>query len=85
GRNPKVIYNFIQSYITYITKEAYSEVFAEYLAIKRINFNTIAFFLSRYTLLRKRIKDAKFKINNNFELNFLYNAIKAAYPINAIY
>ncbi|KAL0475384.1 hypothetical protein QR685DRAFT_434085, partial [Neurospora intermedia] len=71
--------------IIYITKEARSEVLAEYLAIKRANFNTITFFLSYYTLLYKRIKNIKFKINNNFELTFLYNAIKAVYPIDIKY
>ncbi|KAL0475630.1 hypothetical protein QR685DRAFT_434027, partial [Neurospora intermedia] len=71
--------------ITYITKEVRSEVFTEYLAIKRTNFNTIASFFNRYTLLYKRIKNTKFKIDNNFELTFLYNIIKAAYPIDAKY
>ncbi|KAK3502343.1 hypothetical protein B0T13DRAFT_395393, partial [Neurospora crassa] len=71
--------------IARITNEARNEILAEYLAIKRTNFNTIASFLIRYTLLRKHIKDAKFKINNNFEITFLYNAIKTAYPIDTKY
>ncbi|KAK3498113.1 hypothetical protein B0T13DRAFT_378761, partial [Neurospora crassa] len=66
--------------IARITKEVCSEVFAEYLAIKRANFNTIAFFLTHYTLLRKYIENTKFKINNDFEITFLYTAVKSAYP-----
>ncbi|KHE80260.1 hypothetical protein GE21DRAFT_1218828, partial [Neurospora crassa] len=85
GRNPKVTYNLIQLYIARITNEACSKVFAEYLTIKRTNFNTIVSFLIRYTLLRKRIKDAKFIIDNNFEVTFLYNTIKIVYPINTKY
>ncbi|KHE78358.1 hypothetical protein GE21DRAFT_1223581, partial [Neurospora crassa] len=68
--------------IARITNEARSEILAEYLAIKRSNFNTIAFFLIRYTLLYKYIKDTKFKIDNNFEVTFLYNIVKTAYPID---
>lgn len=60
-------------------------MFTEYLTIKRANFDTIVSFLSRHTLLRKRIEDTKFKIDDNFELTFFYNAIKAAYPIKAKY
>ncbi|KAK3488070.1 uncharacterized protein B0T23DRAFT_289118, partial [Neurospora hispaniola] len=80
NRDPKVIYNLIQSYIAYITNEAYNKVLTEYLAIKHTNFNTITSFLTHYTLLYKRIKDAKFKINNNFKVIFLYNIIKTIYP-----
>ncbi|KHE81311.1 hypothetical protein GE21DRAFT_1216177, partial [Neurospora crassa] len=71
--------------IAYITNEVRNKVLTEYLAIKRTNFNTIASFLTYYTLLRKCIKDIKFKINNNFEVTFLYNTIKTAYPINTKY
>ncbi|KHE84320.1 hypothetical protein GE21DRAFT_1209014, partial [Neurospora crassa] len=85
SRDPKVTYNFIQLYIVRITREARSKVFAEYLAIKRANFNTIASFLTRYTLLCKRIEDTKFKIDNNFEITFLYNTIKFIYSINTKY
>ncbi|KAK3501887.1 hypothetical protein B0T13DRAFT_397471, partial [Neurospora crassa] len=83
--NPKVIYNLVQSYIARITKEARNEVLAEYLAIKRVNFNTITSFFTRYTLLYKRIENTKFKIDNNFEITFLYNTIKSAYPIDIKY
>ncbi|KAK3492310.1 uncharacterized protein B0T23DRAFT_316351, partial [Neurospora hispaniola] len=85
GRDPKVTYNLIQSYIARITKEARNEVLAEYLAIKYTNFNTIASFLNYYTIFRKRIKDTKFTIDSNFEITFLYNTVKTAYPINARY
>ncbi|KAK3486434.1 uncharacterized protein B0T23DRAFT_324585, partial [Neurospora hispaniola] len=71
--------------IVRITNKVRSEVFIEYLVIKRINFNIIAFFLTRYTLLRKCIKDAKFIIDGNFEVTFLYNTVKTAYPIDARY
>ncbi|KHE78720.1 hypothetical protein GE21DRAFT_1222607, partial [Neurospora crassa] len=71
--------------IACVTNEAYSEIFTEYLAIKRTNFNTITFFLIYYTLLRKYIKDTKFTIDNNFEVTFLYNIIKTAYSINTKY
>ncbi|KAK3484572.1 uncharacterized protein B0T23DRAFT_301478, partial [Neurospora hispaniola] len=66
-----------------ITNKAYNKVLAEYLAIKRINFNTIVSLFIRYTLLCKRIENTKFKIDNDFEITFLYNVIKAAYPIDA--
>ncbi|KAL0476245.1 hypothetical protein QR685DRAFT_431525, partial [Neurospora intermedia] len=85
NRDLKVIYNLIQSYITYITKEAYSNIFAEYLTIKYTNFNTIDSFFNRYTLLRKRIKNIKFKIIKDFEVTFLYNTIKIVYFIDAKY
>ncbi|KAK3484571.1 uncharacterized protein B0T23DRAFT_328203, partial [Neurospora hispaniola] len=85
NRNPKVIYNLIQLYIARITNKTHSKVLTEYLIIKRTNFNTIISFLIRYTLFYKRIEDTKFKIDNNFEITFLYNAIKAAYPINTKY
>ncbi|KAK3505366.1 hypothetical protein B0T13DRAFT_392196, partial [Neurospora crassa] len=65
-----------------ITKEVRSEVFAEYSAIKRANFNTIASFFTYYISFRKRIENATFKIDNDFKITFLYNAIKSAYPIN---
>ncbi|KHE84309.1 hypothetical protein GE21DRAFT_1209013, partial [Neurospora crassa] len=71
--------------ITRITKEARSEILTEYLAIKRTNFNTIASFLIRYTLFRKYIKDTKFKIDNNFEITFLFNVVKFIYPFNTRY
>ncbi|KAL0468103.1 hypothetical protein QR685DRAFT_447325, partial [Neurospora intermedia] len=71
--------------IARITKKAYNEVFAEYLTIKYANFNTIASLFNYYTLLHKRIKNAKFKIDNNFEFTFLYNIIEATYPINIKY
>ncbi|KAK3501889.1 hypothetical protein B0T13DRAFT_396801, partial [Neurospora crassa] len=71
--------------ITRITNEARSQILAEYLVIKRTNFNTIASFLIRYTLLRKRIEDTKFKIDNDFEITLLYNVIKTAYPIDIKY
>ncbi|KAL0465906.1 hypothetical protein QR685DRAFT_452056, partial [Neurospora intermedia] len=57
----------------------------EYLVIKSINFNTIIFFPSYYTLLYKCITDAKFKINENFELTFFQKIIKTIYPINTEY
>ncbi|KHE79312.1 hypothetical protein GE21DRAFT_1170581, partial [Neurospora crassa] len=71
--------------IARITKEARSEVLTEYLTIKYTNFNTIVSFLNHYIVFRKRIKDAKFIIDSNFEVTFLYNTVKTAYPIDARY
>ncbi|KAK3498977.1 uncharacterized protein B0T23DRAFT_301094, partial [Neurospora hispaniola] len=68
-----------------ITNEVRSEVLTKYLAIKRINFDTIVSFLIRYILLYKYIKDVKFKINEDFKVIFLYNVVKIVYPINARY
>ncbi|KHE80029.1 hypothetical protein GE21DRAFT_1192166, partial [Neurospora crassa] len=76
----KVTYNLIQSYIARFTKEACNKVLAEYLAIKRANFNTIASFFSYYIIFYKRIKDTKFIVDGNFEVTFLYNTVKTAYP-----
>ncbi|KHE80019.1 hypothetical protein GE21DRAFT_1219465, partial [Neurospora crassa] len=75
GKDPKVTYNLVQLYIAWVTNKVYSKILAEYLAIKRTNFNTIASFLIH----------AKFKIDNNFEITFLYNAIKTTYPIDTKY
>ncbi|KHE81427.1 hypothetical protein GE21DRAFT_1215932, partial [Neurospora crassa] len=85
GRDPKVMYNFIQSYIARIIKEVRSEVLAEYLAIKRANFNTIISFFNCYTIFRKCIKNTKFTIDGNFEVTFLYNTIKIVYLIDVRY
>lgn len=68
-----------------MTKEVYGKVLIEYLAVKHTNFNTIASFFTRYTLLRKCIKNTKFEIDNNFEITFLYNTVRSVYPINIRY
>ncbi|KAK3494288.1 uncharacterized protein B0T23DRAFT_297614, partial [Neurospora hispaniola] len=71
--------------IACITNKVRSEIFAKYLVIKYTNFNTIASFLTYYTLFCKYIKNTKFKINEDFEVTFLYNTIKITYPIDARY
>ncbi|KHE80802.1 hypothetical protein GE21DRAFT_1217526, partial [Neurospora crassa] len=71
--------------IARITNKAYNKILTKYLTIKYTNFNTIASFFIYYTLLYKRIKDAKFTIDDNFEITFLYNTVKTAYPIDTRY
>ncbi|KAK3948197.1 hypothetical protein QBC32DRAFT_381891 [Pseudoneurospora amorphoporcata] len=83
NKDPKVLYDLIRSCIAPVTNEARSEVLAEFLAINRANFDSMASFLARYTLLRKRVRDAKFDINDDFEVIFLFNAVKHHYPVDA--
>ncbi|KAK3338103.1 hypothetical protein B0H65DRAFT_434945 [Neurospora tetraspora] len=83
NKDPKVLYDLIQSCIARVTNEARSEVLAEFLAIKRANFDTMASFLNRYTLLRKRVQDAKFEMTDDFEVTLLFNAVKHHYPVDA--
>ncbi|KAK3946718.1 hypothetical protein QBC32DRAFT_319700 [Pseudoneurospora amorphoporcata] len=83
-KDPKYLFDLVLSYIGRVTSEARSEVFAEFLSIKRASFDSMHAFLYRYTILRKRtITNAKFNIDDDLETNLLYNATKAYYLVNA--
>ncbi|KAK3948358.1 hypothetical protein QBC32DRAFT_171687, partial [Pseudoneurospora amorphoporcata] len=83
NKDPKVLYDLIQSCIARVTNEARTEVLNAYMSIKRANFDSMPSFLAQYTKLRKRIQDAKYEFTDDIEVGHLYNAVKDAYPIDA--
>ncbi|KAK3948770.1 hypothetical protein QBC32DRAFT_380245 [Pseudoneurospora amorphoporcata] len=74
NKDPKALFNLIQSCIARLTNEARTEVLHAFMTIRRSNFDSLGSFLNQYTKLRKRVHDAKYEFTDDVEVGHLYNA-----------
>lgn len=85
NKDPKVLFNLIQSCIVRIINEVRIEVLGAYLIINCAKFDSINSFFRQYTRLCKCITDAKYAFTDDIEVGYFYWAVKDIYLVDARY